>query len=254
MTELSSEDRVVRPQSRVVRAGGEYVPLPESGVEWMRGNQRLVFASGAALLAVIALLAIGIAVYNSRAEKASVAFGSAMQVYQTPLAAAGQQVPPGLKTFPNAAERAKVASGLFTQVAQQYGMTPDGRNARYFAGLSELEAGQTATAETTLKQVSGGWNRELGSLAKLALAQLYRGTMQNDKAVSVYQELTDKPTVSVPAGVAQLQLAELYEAENKPEAARKVYAALKDKDAKSAAGVIAAQKLNPSAAAPGGAS
>jgi hypothetical protein len=57
----------------------------------------------------------------------------------------------------------------------------------------------------------------------------------------------------VPAGTAQLQLADLYEAENKPEMAKKVYAQLKDKDAKGPAGMIAAQKLNPSAAAaPGG--
>ena len=176
-----------------------------------------------------------------------------MQTYQTPLAAAGQQVPPGLKTFGSAADRARAASQQFATVAQQYGLTPDGRNARYFEGLSDMESGQTASAETILKQIGAGWDRELASLGKLALAQLYRGSGRSEQAVALYEELTKKPTVSVPAGVAQLQLAELYESENKPDQARKIYAELKDKDAKGAAGVIAAQKLNPSAAPAAGA-
>jgi hypothetical protein len=45
-----------------------------------------------------------------------------------------------------------------------------------------------------------------------------------------------------------MQLAEMYEAQGKPEEAKKIYAKLKDKDAKSAVGMMAAQKLNPSAA------
>jgi len=43
-------------------------------------------------------------------------------------------------------------------------------------------------------------------------------------------------------------LAEMYEAQGKPEEAKKIYAKLKDKNEKSAVGMIAAQKLNPSAA------
>ncbi len=241
----------VDQQTRAAVKQMEYSPFPEGGFDWSPARRRAAIVVGAVLLAVIAVVAIGIAIYNSRSEKASSAFGAAMQTYQTPLAAAGQQVPPGLKTFPTAADRARVASGQFAQVARQYGMTPDGKNARYFEGLSDMEAGQTATSEAVLKEVAGGWNRELGSLAKLALAQLYRGTARDAQAIELYQQLTNKPTTSVPAGVAQLQLAELYETENKPDQARKIYAALKDKDGKSAAGVIAAQKLNPSAAPAG---
>jgi hypothetical protein len=54
----------------------------------------------------------------------------------------------------------------------------------------------------------------------------------------------------VPAGTAQLQLAELYESQGQADAAKKIYAQLKDKDAKGAAGMIAAQKLNPAPAQP----
>ena len=175
-----------------------------------------------------------------------------MQAYQTPLAAPGQPVPPGVKTYPSVAERAKVANGLFTSVADKYGMTPDGRTARYFAGLTYMEQGQNGPAESTLKQVAAGWNADLAALAKLSLAQLYRQTGRDSQAIDLYNELTAKPTTTVPAGLAQLQLAELYESQGKPDLAKKIYAQLKDKDPKGPAGMLAAQKLNPAPAGPGG--
>src|ERR1700731_4326350 len=106
-----------------------------------------------------------------------------------------------------------------------------------------MEEGQTGPAETTLKQVAGGWNGDLAALAKLSLAQLYRQTNRDSQAIDLYNELTAKPATTVPAGLAQLQLAELYEAQGKPELAKKIYAQLKDKDAKGPAGMLAAQKL-----------
>ena len=218
------------------------------GLEWASENRRSVIVTSVILLAVIAILVGSVAFYNSRANQASVAFGAAMQAYQTPLATPGQQVPPGVKTYASVAERAKVANQMFNDVANRYGSTPDGKNARYFAGLTSMEDGQNASAESTLKQVAGGWNADLAGLAKLSLAQLYRQTGRDSQAVALYSELTAKPTSTVPAGLAQLQLANLYEVQGKPDQARKIYAQLKDKDPKGAAGQIAAQKLNPAPA------
>jgi tetratricopeptide (TPR) repeat protein len=186
--------------------------------------------------------------YNNRADSASVAFGAAMQEYQTPIADPGQAVPPGVKTYPSASARAKAANQLFMAAADKYTMMPDGQTARYFGGLTAIESGNNSGAESTLKQVAGGWNSELASLAKLSLANLYRQTGRDAQAVDLYNELTAKPTTSVPPGLAQLQLAEMYESQGKPEDAKKIYAKLKDKDGKSAVGMLAAQKLNPSAA------
>lgn len=226
----------------------QYVTATEHGLAWAGANRRSVLVSALILLAVILAVVAAVAIYHHRSEKASEAFGAAMQAYQTPLAAPGQQVPPGIKTFASVSDRAKVANGLFLAAANQYGLTPDGRNAKYFAGLTYIEAGQNGSAESTLKQVAGGWDHELASLAKLALAELYRQTGRDSQAIDLYNELTSKPTTAVPAGTAQLQLAELYQTEGKPDAARKIYAELKDKDSKGAAGLIAAQKLNPAAA------
>ena len=240
-------------QTRQALKHDQFVDTTQHGLEWASQNRSRLILAGSILAALIVVIAIAAFVYKSRSDKADIAFGEAMQTYQTPLAAPGQQIPPGVKTFASAADRAKTANQLFVKTADTYGMTSSGRLSRYFAGLTAIEAGQNATAESTLKQVASSWNSDLASLAKLALAQLYRQTGRDPQAIDVYNDLTAHPSTSVPAGTAQLQLADLYEAENKPELAKKVYATLKDKDAKGPAGMIAAQKLNPApaGAAPG---
>ncbi len=235
-------------QTRQALKHDQFVDTAQHGIEWATDNRRTLILVGSIVGVLIVVLAIGAFIFNHRSEQAATAFGEALQSYQSPLAAPGQQVPPGVKTFPSAAERARAANQLFLKVADNYGMTASGKLARYFAGLTYIEAGQPAQAESTLKQVAGGWNGDLSSLAKLALAQLYRQTGRDAQAIEVYNDLTAHPSSSVPAGTAQLQLADLYEAENKPEMAKKIYAQLKDKDAKGPAGMIAAQKLNPSPA------
>jgi tetratricopeptide (TPR) repeat protein len=239
-------------QTKAALKHDQFVDTTQHGLEWASKNRRSVIVTSAILLAVIIVAVASVLVYNSRSSQASVAFGAAMQAYQTPLASPGQTVPAGVKTYPSVAERAKAANVLFKEVADKYGMTPDGKNARYFAGLTYMEEGQNAPAESTLKEVSGGWNADLAALAKISLAQLYRQTGRDPQAIELYNELTAKPTSTVPAGLAQLQLAEMYEAQGKPEQAKKIYAQLKDKDPKGPAGQIAAQKLNPAPAGQAG--
>ena len=230
----------------------QFVDTTTHGLEWASENRRTLILTCSIVLAAILIVIGSVLFYNSRSEQASVAFGAAMQAYQTPIAVPGQPVPPGVKTYASVNDRAKAANDLFMAVANKYGMTPDGKNARYFAGLTYLEAGQNGPAESTLKEVASGWNGDLAALAKMSLAQLYRQTGRDPQAIDLYNELTAKPTTSVPSGLAQLQLAELYESENKPDLAKKIYAQLKDKDPKGPAGMLAAQKLNPGAAGPAG--
>jgi tetratricopeptide (TPR) repeat protein len=242
----------VDQQTRQALKHDKFVDTTTHGLEWAEENRRSLIITGSITLAAILIVVGSVLFYNSRANQASVAFGAAMQAYQTPLAEPGQQVPPGIKTYPSVAERAKAANELFMGVANKYGMTPDGKNARYFGGLTYMEEGQNGQAEATLKEVASGWNGDLAALAKLSLAQLYRQTGRDPQAIDLYNELAAKPTSTVPSGLAQLQLAELYESQGKPDLAKKIYAQLKDKDAKGPAGVLAAQKLNPAPAGPGG--
>jgi tetratricopeptide (TPR) repeat protein len=238
----------VDQQTKAALKHDQFIDTTKHGLEWASENRRSVIITASLILAVIVVFVGSLLIYNHRSEQATIAFGAAMAEYQAPLATPGQPVPPGMKTYASTAERAKAANALFMAAADKYGMTPAGRNARYFAGLTYVEAGETASAESTLKQVADGWNSDLAALAKISLAQLYRQTGRVPQAIELYNQLTAKPTSTVPAGLAQLQLAELYEGQNQPEAAKKIYAQLKDKDAKGPAGMIAAQKLNPAAA------
>ena len=239
-------------QTRQALKHDQFVDTTAHGLEWASENRRSVIVAGTVVLAAILIVVCGVLFYNNRAAQASVAFGAAMQAYQTPIAVPGQPIPPGVKTFASITERAKAANQLFLGVADKYSMAPDGKVARYFGGLTYMEAGDNAAAESTMKQVASGWNGDLAALAKLSLAQLYRQTGRDPQAIELYNELTAKPTTTVPRGLAQLQLAELYESQGKPDLAKKIYAQLKDKDPKGPAGTLAAQKLNPAPAGPAG--
>jgi tetratricopeptide (TPR) repeat protein len=166
-----------------------------------------------------------------------------VSVYSTPIADPAQPEPPGVKTFPTAADRAKAANPLFEDVARRYGSTTAGQNALYFAGLTAADMGKTSEAESDFRKAADLQDANLASLARLALANLLAQQGQTSEAIKLYQDLINHPTSTVPAGTAQLQLAQLYEANNKPAEANKIYAQLKAKDPTTAAGQIAAQKL-----------
>ena len=238
-------------QTKVALKQDQFVTTTAHGLEWASENRKSVIVTTSILLAVIVFVVLAGVIWSRRSEAASSAFGNAMNIYQTPIAVPSQPVPPGTKTFASIAEKARAANPAFKAVADQYGLTKDGKNARYFEGLTYVEEGQTQSAEDTLKKVAGGWDKQLASLARFALADLYRQTGRDAQAIDLYNQLTAKPTDAVPAGLAQIQLAELYTAEGKIDQAHKIYAQLKDKDAKGPAGAIAAQKLNP-ASSPGG--
>jgi predicted negative regulator of RcsB-dependent stress response len=128
-------------------------------------------------------------------------------------------------------------------IEHDFGWLPEGTRARYFAGVTYIELGQTGNAETELKAAEGSWNPELANLAKFALADLYHQTNRDSEAISLYNELAQKPSTTVSAGMAQLALADLYVDEGKQDQARTVWAKVRDADKDGASGQIAEQKL-----------
>jgi tetratricopeptide (TPR) repeat protein len=225
--------------SSFVQAGGA---TAGPALSWFDANRAQIIRLSVIAVAVV-LVAVAAGVYiSNQSAKADSAFSDAMDVYDTPLTQPGQPADPNQKTYATAADRAKVAYPLFAQVASSYGLFEAGKNAEYFAGLTSEDLGQTAQAEADLKKAADG-SSALGSLAKLALASLYRQTNRQQQAIDLYQQLIAKPTLTVPLSTARLELAETYEA-TRPEEARKLYALIKDQDKTSAAAQIAAQKLD----------
>jgi predicted negative regulator of RcsB-dependent stress response len=103
-----------------------------------------------------------------------------------------------------------------------------------------VDLGNYDVAEGQLKDVAKSRNVEVSSLAKLALASVYRNQKKDSDAVAVYKDLIDHPTLSVPKTTAQLGLADLYQA-SEPAEASKLYEQIAKDDAKGPAGQIAAQ-------------
>jgi tetratricopeptide (TPR) repeat protein len=236
----------------------QFVDTTTHGIEWANNNRAMLFRSVGIALGILTVAIVAGVVLNRQSEAAAVAFGSAMQTYQAPLVTPTQPTDPGVKTYNSSKERAQAANIQLLAVADKYSWTKDGKNALYLAGLTYVELGQTSSAESTLKRVAGGWNKELGALAKEALADLYHQTGRDALAIDLYTQLTDHPTDTVPAGLAQIQLAELYTAQGKIDQAHKIYAQLSDRDktAKGTpgpAGALAKQKLNPAPATAGAA-
>jgi predicted negative regulator of RcsB-dependent stress response len=219
-----------------------FVDATASGLDWLQDHRRNAIIAVIAVVVIAAAVIAGVVVYNSRLSKAEALFGQAMDIYNTPLAQPGQEIAPGQKTYATAAARAKAANPLFVQVADHYDWFKVGKNAQYFAGLTYLDMGQTATAEKELDEAIHSGDSGLEALAKMALAGLYRQTGRDDQAVALYKQVIKHPTVTVPAAAAQLELAGLYETTN-PAEAKKIYAQVKDQNKNSIAGQIAAQKL-----------
>lgn len=229
-------------QTRHALKQDSFVEATASSLSWVSDNRSLVIRSAIALVVAAAAITAGVLIYTSREAKAEDLFGQAMNIYETSLKSATQPAEPGQTLYANAGERAKAAYPLFSQVASDYGWFKVGANARYFVGLTELDMGQTSQAEADLKKAAGSMDKGLASLAKVALANLYHQTGQDGQAITLLQELIKNPTATVPANSAKLLLAALYES-TRPQDAKRLYAEIKDQDKETAAGMIAAQKL-----------
>jgi predicted negative regulator of RcsB-dependent stress response len=191
--------------------------------------------------AVLILCIVALIYWSWSSTKADSALGAALDTYDAPLAQPGAPAENGI--YATAGERSKAANQQFLAVAHQYGWLAEGGKAHYFAGITDQELGQTGAAEAELKIAAGAWDRNLGNLAKLALAGLYHQTGRDAQAIDLYNAVAAKPSETVSAGVAQLDLADLYAATGKQDQARALWAKVKDADKDGAAGELATQKL-----------
>ena len=229
-------------QTRHAMKHDALVDNAQSAVAWLEEHKSEAIRFAAVLIAVVAIGIGSVMFYQHRQEQASVAFGAAMDIYSAPVAQPGVPAQPGVRTYPSSVARAQAANALFLKVANSYGSTDSGKNALYFSGLCYMEMGQASQAEKTLKQVVRDGNKNLAALGNLALVNLYQQNGHASDAIKLLNQLASHPTTAVPASEAKLELASMYEKTN-PQQAQKIYAQLKDKDSKTAAGQIAAQKL-----------
>jgi tetratricopeptide (TPR) repeat protein len=181
--------------------------------------------------------------YQHTQEKANEALGRAIQVYQRPLRPAGTPPMPGIESFSSANERAEAARREFGDIASKYSHTGAGHIAQYFLGLTFRDEGKYPEAETALKKSADDGNKDVASLSRYALAQLYQTTNRQADAIKTLKDLVDHPTNSVTKFTAQADLAELYVDTHQPAEAVKIYNQIKSDDPKGPEAQFATQKL-----------
>jgi predicted negative regulator of RcsB-dependent stress response len=240
---------------RQLKKQDQFVALTEHGVDWAKQNQKQAITIGAIAVALILLIVGGYTLFEHRTDAAASAFGDAMQTYQTPLASQAPNLPPGMKTFPDAKARAAAANTQFVAVADKYGMTEPGNMALYMVGVTYIDQGNNGAAEEALKKVAGSWNGDTAALGKSALAGLYQQTGRNADAEKLLDELGKGSAATVPPFFAQIRLGDLYQTEGKTADAKRVWAQVKDKDKDpkgnpGPAAEVASERLNPQPAGP----
>jgi len=167
----------------------------------------------------------------------------AVRTMETQLRPAGTPAQPDFPTFTSAKERAEAAQKQFQAIVDKYPHTRTADMAHYFLGVTAVSLSDNAAAERNFKEVAAAGNREVSSVAKDALASLYGQTNRPKDAVAIYQELINKPTVSVSKVTAQLQLADLYQSSNQPLDAKRLYEQVKKENPGNEAGQLATEKL-----------
>jgi TolA-binding protein len=207
-------------------------------------EHRSTLAIAAIALAVVVAAGVGGWYYlSAQNEKASLEMTQAVRTLEAQLRPAGAPAQPGVPSYTSAKERADAAKKQFQAILDKYPHTRSADMSRYFLGVTSATEGDNAGAENDFKTVASTGNKELSSIAKLALASLYGNTSRVKDATALYQELINKPTASVSKVTAQLQLAELYQTSNQPLDAKRLYEQIKKDNPSTEAGQLATQKL-----------
>jgi TolA-binding protein len=215
----------------------------EKTAHWSVEHRNTLALAAAVAVVLIAAVAGGWYYLSAQNEKASFEMTQAVRTLQAQLRPAGTPAQPGVPSFTSAKERAEAAKKQFQAVLDKYPHTRSADTARYFLGVTSATEGDNPGAENDFKAVASSGGKEIASVAKLALADLYGNTDRTKDAVALYQQLIDKPTTSVSKVTAQLQLAELYQNSNQPLDAKRLYEQIKKDNPGKEAGQLATQKL-----------
>ena len=215
----------------------------EKTADWTVEHRSTLIVSIVAAVVLIGAVIGGWYYLNVQDEKASLDLSVGVRTMSTQLRPVGAPEQPDFPTFTSAKDRAQAAQKQFQAIVDKYPHTRTADMAHYFLGVTAETLSDNASAERDFKQVASAGNREVASIAKDALASLYGQTNRVKDAAALYQELINKPTVSVNKVTAQLQLAELYQNSNQPLDAKRIYEQIKKENPGNEAGQLATQKL-----------
>jgi predicted negative regulator of RcsB-dependent stress response len=188
-------------------------------VTYFEDHRKEVLRYGAVAL-VVALLVVGIILYRS--HQRTVRQQALTVAIQTQEASIGGSSPGSVFNFPTLAEKEKAATKAFAEVASKYPGTDEGVIAMNYLGSIAVDQGKLDEAEKRFKQVADSGNKNLASLARLSLAQLYFLQNRNQDGEAQLRYLIAHPTELVSKEQATFALARALSKSNPTEARRLV--------------------------------
>jgi len=232
-----------RHQLKQDRFRGATLQVAGDAAHWTVEHKSKIMVGAIIALVVIAAVLGGWYYLNKQDEKASIDLTRAIRAMDAPIRPADAPAQPDFQSFASVKERATDAHKQFQAIVDKYPHTRSGDMARYFLGLTAAGIGDYASAQKELSTVVSYHNSDLASLAKLALASVYRQQGQNKQAIEIYKALVDKPTGMVSKPEAQLQLAEALMADRQPLEAKGMYERIQKENPATPAAQIAGQAL-----------
>jgi predicted negative regulator of RcsB-dependent stress response len=232
-----------RRQLKQDRFSRTTIQVAEQTVHWSVEHKGKIFVGAIVAVVVISAL-LGTWYYlEQQDEKASVDFSQAVQTLNTPIRPAGMPPQPNDPSFASLTERATEAHKQFQTLVNKYPHTRSADFGHYFMGVTSASLGDNGAAERELKTVAGYHNADLSSLAKMALASIYRNTNRSQDAINIYKQLMQSPTSTVGKTAVEVQLAETYQDGGNTAEAKKQYEQIQKENPQSDAGQFAASKL-----------
>ena len=212
-----------RHQLKTDRFTQATIGAAEATAHWtVEHKSKLMIGGGAAVILLIAVFGTWYHM-GQQDDKANLQLSDAVRTLQTTVRPAGAPENANFPSFASAQDRAAAAQKQLQALIDQYPHTHTADIARYLLGTTAVEMGDKATAERELKDVASIHNRDLASLARIALASFYGNHGRTQEAVDLYQQLIAKPSTTVSKVMAQMQLASLYETTQQPAEAKKIY-------------------------------
>lgn len=208
--------------SRQELKSDEFVSGVDAAFEFYLQHQKQILTILVVVVVVVAS-AYGVYAWNhSRTQKAEAALSIGLDRLHAPILAKGQTAPAGVETFANEQDRARAAQQQFEKVIADYGSTREGKIARYYLGLTQVDLQQTQQAESTLQQAGQSGGDTVQALARNALANLYISEGKAGQARPILEGLIKQDSPAVPKAMAMTELAELDKTTD-PAAAARLY-------------------------------